>query len=53
MKEELFDKNDALEKWCKENLPENFFKDTSDNLAQYIQILNGFLLKKNIILLMR
>jgi hypothetical protein len=46
VKEELFDKNDALEKWCKENLPENFFKDTSDNLAQYIQITQWVSSKK-------
>jgi hypothetical protein len=28
VRDELFDKNDALELWCKENLPDNFFKDT-------------------------
>ena len=28
VKDEIYDKNDALEAWCIENLPEDFFKDT-------------------------
>lgn len=29
VKAELYDKHDALEEWCKINLPKDFFKDTS------------------------
>ena len=35
VKNELFDKNDALEEWCRINLPENFFKDSSGVMASY------------------
>jgi hypothetical protein len=38
VKNELYDKNDALEAWCKDNLPENFFKDTSHVMASYSQV---------------
>jgi hypothetical protein len=38
VKNELYDKNDALETWCKENLPDDFFKDTSQVIAAYGQI---------------
>jgi hypothetical protein len=29
VKKELYHKNDALEDWCKKNLPVDFFEDTS------------------------
>ena len=29
VKKELYDKNDELEEWCRNNLPADFFKDTS------------------------
>jgi hypothetical protein len=29
VKKELYDKNDVLEDWCRNNLPADFFKDTS------------------------
>jgi hypothetical protein len=35
VKNELYDKNDLLEAWCKDNLPEDFFKDTSYVMAAY------------------
>lgn len=38
VRDELFDKNDALELWCKENLPDNFFKDTSEILSEYQKV---------------
>jgi hypothetical protein len=38
VKNELYDKNDALEAWCKDNLPEDFFKDTSHLMAAYGQV---------------
>lgn len=39
VRDELFDKNDALEEWCKINLPEDYFKDTSEVLTEYQQIV--------------
>ncbi|MCF8262393.1 MAG: DUF4411 family protein [Melioribacteraceae bacterium] len=38
VKNELFDKNDELENWCKINLPDNFFKDSSLKMQEYSQI---------------
>jgi hypothetical protein len=35
VKNELYDKNDLLKAWCKDNLPEDFFKDTSYVMAAY------------------
>lgn len=35
VKNELYDKNDALEEWCRNNLPEVFFKDTTAVMAEY------------------
>jgi hypothetical protein len=39
VKDEIYDKNDALEHWCRANLPEDFFKDTSDVLNDYQQVV--------------
>lgn len=38
VKNELYDKNDSLEAWCIENLPIDFFKDTSLVMAAYGQV---------------
>lgn len=38
VKKELFDKNDALEEWCRSNLPDDFFKDTSVVMESYSQV---------------
>ena len=38
VKSELYDKNDELEFWCKNNLPNNFFADSSTSLAEYGRI---------------
>src|SRR5690606_21828737 len=38
VKDELFDRNDALEEWCISNLPEDFFKDTSHVMSEYAQV---------------
>lgn len=35
MKAELYDKNDELETWCRDNLPENFFYGTSTVMSEY------------------
>jgi len=39
VKDEIYDKNDALEHWCRSNLPEDFFKDTSDVLNDYQRVV--------------
>jgi len=38
VKKEIYDKNDALKDWCRNNLPEDFFKDTSVVMAAYAQV---------------
>ena len=38
VKNELYDKNDALEEWCTDNLPADFFKDTSQVMTAYGQV---------------
>lgn len=35
VKNEIYDKNDALEAWCKTNLPQDFFKDSSQIMSAY------------------
>ncbi len=39
VRNEIFDKNDSLEAWCKDNLPPDFFKDTSETLSEYQKII--------------
>ncbi|MFN3999127.1 DUF4411 family protein [Algoriphagus sp.] len=46
VKNELYDKNDALEEWCLNNLPEDFFKDTSQIMASYGEI-SAWAISKN------
>jgi len=36
---ELYDKNDALEAWCKDNLPQSFFKDSSTVISEYTTVV--------------
>lgn len=38
VKDELYDRNDVLEEWCRSNLPEDFFKDTSDVMPAYARV---------------
>ncbi len=40
VKNELYDNNDALEEWCRSNLPDTFFKKSSKILAEYIRVSN-------------
>jgi hypothetical protein len=40
VKNELYNKNDLLEDWCRNNLPEDFFKSTSDLLNEYQLVAN-------------
>ena len=38
VKNEIYNKNDALEEWCKSNLPEDFFKDSSEIMEAYSEV---------------
>jgi hypothetical protein len=38
VKGELYDKNDALEEWCRSHLPDDFFKDTSGAMTEYARV---------------
>lgn len=40
VKNEIYNNDDALTYWCKNNLPEGFFKDTKSVLDAYRQIVN-------------
>lgn len=46
VKNELYDKNDSLENWCRTNLPEHFFKDTGNVMEAYGQV-TGWALSKS------
>jgi len=39
VKNEIYDKNDALEEWCKANLPQNFFKDSGEVMNEYSTVM--------------
>lgn len=39
VKDELYDKNDELEAWCRANLPDNFFKNTDEVMEAYTQVI--------------
>ncbi len=39
VKQEIFRNDDALKHWCKNNLPENFFKDTTQIMTAYGQVV--------------
>lgn len=39
VKKEIFDNEDALKNWCQDNLPKDFFKDTSCVLKQYADVV--------------
>ncbi len=38
VKNELYDKNDDLEAWCKANLPQDFFKSSDEIMAEYSRV---------------
>lgn len=38
VKKELYYKNDDLENWCNANLPDNFFKKSSEVITEYAQV---------------
>lgn len=35
VRNELYDNNDDLERWCKANLPKDFFKSTAEVMTEY------------------
>lgn len=39
VRDELYDNNDALENWCRANLPQGFFKDSSSVIAEYTAVV--------------
>jgi hypothetical protein len=38
VRDELYDKNDALEDWCRTNLPQDFFKDSGEVISEYSSV---------------
>jgi hypothetical protein len=38
VRNEIFDHNDELEEWCRENLPNDFFKDTTSIMEEYSKV---------------
>jgi hypothetical protein len=40
VKNELYDKNDVLEEWCRNNLPKDFFKDSSFVMSAYGMVID-------------
>jgi len=47
VKNELYDKNEAIEKWCRTNLPEDFFRDTSHVMDKYGLVSSWAVSKSN------
>lgn len=47
VKKELYYKNDTLEEWCRNNLPEDFFKDTSIVIEEYAKVVEWAMLKSS------
>jgi hypothetical protein len=39
VKAELYDKNDALEAWCRTSLPPDFFKSTAEYMDEYATVI--------------
>ncbi len=46
VKKELYNNNDALEKWCKSNLPGDFFKNTSFIMNEYKKVVEWAISKR-------
>jgi hypothetical protein len=46
VRNEIYDKNDALEEWCTSNLPVDFFKDSSEVMGEYGQVV-GWAISKS------
>ncbi len=46
VRDEIYDKNDSLEEWCKGNLPLDFFKDT-DSVMSYYGVVSSWAISKS------
>ncbi len=40
VKNEIYRQEDALKKWCKNNLPDGFFKNTNEAVYSYSKVVN-------------
>lgn len=47
VRNELYNKNDDLEKWCRANLPIDFFKNTSTSVSSYSKVCNWAISRDN------
>ena len=47
VRDEIFDKNDALKDWCNINLPVGFFKDTTSTMDEYRQVISWAVSRNN------
>ncbi|GAB4327009.1 MAG: DUF4411 family protein [Bacteroidales bacterium] len=47
VRQELYDKNDDLENWCRNNLPADFFKDTSVVMQAYSKVTAWVMSKRD------
>jgi len=47
VKNEIYRNEDALKRWCEENLPENFFKDSSGVMEEYSKVSAWAVSKKD------
>jgi hypothetical protein len=44
---EIYDKNDELESWCTDNLPDTFFRESSESLTAYASVVSWAVSKSN------
>lgn len=47
VRDELYDSKDELKDWCENNLPDNFFKDSSLKITEYLKVSGWALSKKS------
>ncbi|MCF8219236.1 MAG: DUF4411 family protein [Bacteroidales bacterium] len=47
VKHEIYRNNDTLKQWCENNLPDDFFKDTSNITSSYSQVVSWAMAKRN------
>lgn len=47
VKDEIYRNDDELKAWCEVNLPEDFFKDTTEVITEYSQVVNWAFSKKD------
>ncbi len=47
VKNELYQNDDELKKWCENNLPEDFFKDSTELIPEYSRVVNWAVSKNN------